>query len=54
LKALPDEQRKHSLLPLLNAYARSASPSGGLRMPAEKFRGAVQSARMGDTDDGPI
>jgi thioester reductase-like protein len=53
LKALPDEQRKHSLVPLLNAYARSASPSEGLRMPAENFSAAVQSARVGDTDDVP-
>jgi fatty acid CoA ligase FadD9 len=53
LKALPDHQRKNSVLPLLNAYSRPAPPSEGVSMPAEKFRAAVQSARVGEAGDVP-
>jgi fatty acid CoA ligase FadD9 len=53
LNGLPDNQRKHSVLPLLSAYAQPAAPTMGAAMPAEKFRAAVQSAHVGDGDDVP-
>lgn len=53
MKALPETQRKNSLLPLLNAYARPAAPLAGSHPPAEKFRAAVQSAGIGSSNDVP-
>ena len=53
MKALPENQRKNSLLPLLNAYARPAVPLAGSHLPAEKFRAAVQSAGLGSSNDVP-
>jgi fatty acid CoA ligase FadD9 len=40
LRALPERQRKQSLLPLLAAFAHPEEPTAGL--PAERFRAAVQ------------
>ncbi|MEB4208620.1 carboxylic acid reductase [Mycobacterium sp. 94-17] len=53
MKALPDNQRKNSLLPLMNAYAKPGQPTHGTGMPAEKFRAAVQSAGIGSEKDVP-
>jgi fatty acid CoA ligase FadD9 len=53
MKALPENQRKSSVLPLLSAYARPAVPMLGSHLPAEKFRAAVQSARIGTDNDVP-
>jgi fatty acid CoA ligase FadD9 len=53
LKALPDEQRKNSVLPLLSAYAHPAPPNEGIGIPADTFGRAVQSARVGETGDVP-
>ncbi|MEE3751236.1 carboxylic acid reductase [Mycobacterium intracellulare] len=53
MKSLPDNQRKSSLLPLMNAYAKPGQPTHGTGMPAEKFRAAVQSAGIGATRDVP-
>ena len=53
MNALPENQRKNSLLPLLNAYARPAAPLAGSHLPAEKFRAAVQSAGIGNSNDVP-
>lgn len=53
MKSLPDNQRKSSLLPLMSAYAKPGQPTHGTGMPAEKFRAAVQSARIGATRDVP-
>lgn len=53
MKALPDNQRKNSALPLLNAFARPAAPLPGSHMPAEKFRTAVQAAQIGSSNDVP-
>lgn len=49
---LPDDERKNSVLPLLDAYARPAAASG-THAPAEKFRAAVQHAGIGETGDVP-
>jgi fatty acid CoA ligase FadD9 len=53
MQALPDNQRKSSLLPLMNAYAKPGQPTHGTGMPAEKFRAAVQSAGIGREGDVP-
>jgi fatty acid CoA ligase FadD9 len=53
MQALPDNQRKNSLLPLMNAYAKPGKPTQGTGMPAEKFRAAVQSAGIGSDNDVP-
>ncbi len=53
MKALPENQRKNSVLPLLSAYARPATPTPGSHLPAEKFRAAVQSAGIGTDNDVP-
>jgi fatty acid CoA ligase FadD9 len=53
MKALPDDQRKNSVLPLMSAYAHPAPPAGGIGMSAEKFRAAVQSAEIGTARDVP-
>ncbi|OBA61560.1 oxidoreductase [Mycobacterium sp. 1100029.7] len=53
MQALPDAQRKASLLPLMSAYAKPGQPTLGTEMPADKFRAAVQSAKIGSTNDVP-
>ena len=53
LQALPENQRKNSVLPLLSAYARPAPPMPKTPMPAEKFRAAVQSVAIDRTQDVP-
>ncbi|MFC9898159.1 carboxylic acid reductase [Nocardia sp. NPDC127579] len=46
LRALPEHQRQHSLLPLLHAYTRPARPRAGAALPTERFRSAVRSAGL--------
>ncbi|WP_082951959.1 carboxylic acid reductase [Mycobacterium kubicae] len=53
MKALPETQRRNSLLPLMTAYAKPGKPTQGTGVPAEKFRAAVQSAGIGVTKDVP-
>jgi fatty acid CoA ligase FadD9 len=53
MKSLPEGQRKNSVLPLLDAYARPAVPLDGALMPAEKFRAAVHSEMIGGTGEIP-
>lgn len=53
LRALPDRQRRHSLLPLLHAYTAPAPPVDGTLVPAEGFRAAVREARIGPDHDIP-
>jgi fatty acid CoA ligase FadD9 len=53
MRSLPDDQRRNSLLPLLSAFAEPAVPLPGSHMPAEKFRGAVRSAGIGESRDVP-
>ncbi|MBF6445903.1 thioester reductase domain-containing protein [Nocardia farcinica] len=52
LHALPERQRKHSLLPLLHAYRRPVPALRGSALPAAEFRAAVRAA--GITADGDI
>ncbi|MCM6773586.1 thioester reductase domain-containing protein [Nocardia sp. CDC159] len=53
LRALPERQRRHSLLPLLHAYRRPAPPIPGALLPAERFRIAVRQAGIGSGGDIP-
>ncbi|MEV0079946.1 carboxylic acid reductase [Nocardia neocaledoniensis] len=53
LRALPEEQRKHTLLPLLHAYRRPGRPVAGSALPAEGFRAAVRAAGVGAERDIP-
>lgn len=53
LRALPERQRQHSLLPLLHAYQAPATPVAGSAVPAERFRQAVRDAGIGAQGDIP-
>jgi fatty acid CoA ligase FadD9 len=53
LRALPDRQRQHSLLPLLRNYQRPNKPINGATAPTERFRSAVQDAKIGPDKDIP-
>jgi fatty acid CoA ligase FadD9 len=41
LRAPPDKQRQHFVLPLLNAYRKPEAPLRGAPAPTDVFRGAV-------------
>ena len=47
LRALPDKQRLHSVLPLLDAYRKPETPLRGAPALTEVLRGAVQAAKLG-------
>ena len=51
--ALPDRQRQASLLPLLHNYQRPETPIRGSIAPTERFRTAVQDAKIGPDKDIP-
>jgi fatty acid CoA ligase FadD9 len=53
LRALPEEQRQHSVLPLLSAYSRPDTPVLGSLAPAGVFRDAVQANAIGADADIP-
>jgi fatty acid CoA ligase FadD9 len=53
MRALPDQQRQHSLLPLLHNYQRPEKPTCGSIAPADRFREAVQEAKIGPDKDIP-
>jgi fatty acid CoA ligase FadD9 len=53
LKALPDKQRQHSVLPLLNAYRDPAKPVRGAVAPAAVFHAAARAAKIGNGEDIP-
>jgi fatty acid CoA ligase FadD9 len=53
LRALPDKQRQHSVLPLLEAYRKPETPLRGAPAPTDVFRGAVQAAKIGADKDIP-
>ncbi|MFI6362109.1 carboxylic acid reductase [Nocardia sp. NPDC050630] len=52
LRALPEQQRKHSVLPLLHAYRQPGSPSRGV-VPVGKFQAAVRAGHLGVDNDIP-
>ena len=47
LRALPDQQRHNSLLPLLHNYQTPEIPIRGSIAPTDRFRTAVQEAKVG-------
>jgi fatty acid CoA ligase FadD9 len=47
LRALPDRQREHSLLPLMHAYRQPQQPVRGSVVPAQRFCAAVREAQIG-------
>ncbi|MEX2984267.1 carboxylic acid reductase [Streptomyces sp. C36] len=53
LRALPDRQKRHSLLPLLHAFAEPEQPLAGSALPADRFRAAVRAAALDDDNDIP-
>jgi fatty acid CoA ligase FadD9 len=53
MRALPDKQRQASLLPLLHSYAQPAKPLRGSFATTERFRAAVQEAKVGPDKDIP-
>jgi fatty acid CoA ligase FadD9 len=53
LRALPDKQRHASLLPLLHNYQHPEKPICGSMAPTERFRAAVQDAKIGPDKDIP-
>ncbi|MHC9296357.1 carboxylic acid reductase [Mycobacterium sp. LTG2003] len=53
LRALPDKQRQASLLPLLHNYQEPEQPLLGGTAPADRFRTAVQDAKIGPDKDIP-
>ncbi len=53
LHALPDKQRQASLLPLLHNYRRPEKPIYGSIAPTDRFRAAVQEAKIGPDKDIP-
>ncbi len=53
LRALPETQRRHSVLPLLHAYREPDVPMPGVVLPAKKFQAAVQQERIGAAADVP-
>ena len=53
LRALPDRQRQASLLPLLHNYQQPSYPLLGAIAPTDRFRAAVQEAKIGPDKDIP-
>ncbi|MBZ4320841.1 carboxylic acid reductase [Streptomyces huiliensis] len=53
LRALPDRLKRHSVLPLLHAFAEPVPPLPGSALPADRFRAAVRAAALTDGNDIP-
>ncbi|EUA68419.1 putative FATTY-ACID-CoA LIGASE FADD9 domain protein [Mycobacterium xenopi 4042] len=53
MRALPDQQRRYSLLPLLHNYQKPEKPMRGSMAPTDRFRAAVQEAKIGPDKDIP-
>jgi fatty acid CoA ligase FadD9 len=53
MRALPERQRQASLLPLLHSYERPATPISGTIASTDRFRAAVQKAKVGADKDIP-
>ncbi|TPG35223.1 carboxylic acid reductase [Mycolicibacterium hodleri] len=53
LRALPEKQRAASLLPLLHNYQSPEHPINGSIAPTDRFRTAVQDAKIGPDKDIP-
>ncbi|OBK17676.1 carboxylic acid reductase [Mycobacterium asiaticum] len=53
LRSLPEHQRQASLLPLLHNYQKPEKPMCGSLAPTDRFRAAVQDAKIGSDKDIP-
>ncbi|SHN18997.1 carboxylic acid reductase [Streptomyces yunnanensis] len=53
LRALPEKQRQHSLLPIVHAYREPATPLAGSVVPATRFQEAVRAAGIGPEKEIP-
>ncbi|TLH59927.1 carboxylic acid reductase [Mycolicibacterium phocaicum] len=53
LRGLPDRQRQASLLPLLHNYQQPSYPVAGSIAPVDRYRAAVQNAKIGADKDIP-
>jgi fatty acid CoA ligase FadD9 len=53
LRGLPEKQRQASLLPLLHNYQKPEPPINGSMAPTDRFRAAVQDAKVGPDKDIP-
>lgn len=53
MRALPERQRQGSLLPLLHNYRQPEKPLRGSVAPTDRFRAAVQEAKIGPDKDIP-
>ena len=53
LRGLPEKQRNASLLPLLHNYQKPVTPINGSMAPTDRFRAAVQDAKVGPDKDIP-
>jgi fatty acid CoA ligase FadD9 len=53
LTGLPEPQRQHSVLPLLQAFREPHKPIRGTVAPADEFRTAVRAAKVGSDEDIP-
>ncbi|MGE2721701.1 carboxylic acid reductase [Mycolicibacterium celeriflavum] len=53
IRGLPERQRQASLLPLLHNYQRPEAPIRGSMAPTDRFRTAVQDAKIGPDKDIP-
>jgi fatty acid CoA ligase FadD9 len=47
MRGLPERQRRNSVLPLLQAFAVPATPVPGAGLPIDRFRAAVEAAKVG-------
>ena len=53
IRAMPEKQKQHSLLPLLHAFTQPSEAIDGSRISADGFRAAVQGAKLGSEKDVP-
>ncbi|MET8953185.1 carboxylic acid reductase [Streptomyces sp. NPDC004393] len=53
IRAMPDQQKQYSLLPLLHAFAHPEEPIDGTGFPTDRFRTAVRAAEVGPDKDIP-
>jgi fatty acid CoA ligase FadD9 len=53
IRAMPEKQKQHSLLPLLHAFTQPGAAIPGSAIPADRFRAAVQAAKVGSDKDIP-
>ncbi|WP_433271468.1 carboxylic acid reductase [Actinosynnema sp. CS-041913] len=53
MRALPEAQRRHSVLPLVHRFERPEEAVPGSEVPSERFHAAVRAAGVGPTGDIP-